>query len=391
MTTRIPTTDADIPDMVGASVIAENAKRGKLTPSWAEGDVRRVTVVGTPTPEQAAAWQKSMRDGADAPIVPTWRKGTDLRRDGRYEWPPLIYRQPDDVVESYPSVTSVLDETSTGFMRAQFYFIGKEVADITAAAKAKAMYPRWDAIEMRMVDCRPIDLLLEPRWIADAGWREMSRRANRGTVVHDAVEEWALGGLRVDVDDPHDLSEYVAAVISRNNVSLEVDYCISYVRTALAWCEQHVEQVLMAEGPVFSPKHGYAGTCDLDLTLRGKAGIGRVDVKTSKDVYPAFELQLAAYANAELVGIKGTDTREPLQRPDWVATLLIGPEEAKLREWKDDTDTEDGPVLNRAFDCFLHLLAAHQYMSPVLGDDGKKHSRRPVTAKGFGWKPEETK
>ena len=45
--------------------------------------------------------------------------------------------------------------------------------------------------------------------------------------------------------------------------------------------------------PVFSEKYGYAGTIDYVCTIDGKTYI--VDFKTSKQVWPEYELQVSAY------------------------------------------------------------------------------------------------
>lgn len=131
------------------------------------------------------------------------------------------------------------------------------------------------------------------KWLRDARFRRPKGErtaADLGTAVHEACEQYALTGARPDVDPD------VAPFLDRFD----------------EWCQKFQPVYEAAEVTVYSPRFGYAGTCDAFLSVDGVRCI--VDYKTSKksvdargkatSPYPEqVALQLAAYRYAELAAV----------------------------------------------------------------------------------------
>jgi hypothetical protein len=288
-----------------------------------------------------------------------WSRGTDLRNDkGLYCWPHLVFDA--ETREFFPSVTTILDLANGDMKFAEFWFIAEYVDYVTQCAYAKELVPCFDS-ESKEVKERPArEVLQDKHWIKFAGSREMTKRANRGTVVHDAIEDWALNGMRVADDE---IEDYTQQLIQFNGYALHVDYCAGFVKKALEWCNEHIVEIVMSEAPVFSREFNYAGTIDLVAKLRGMVNADGspisedetwlIDAKNSKAPQPVHPMQSAAYANAETVGIKGTDQMVPFVKPDRFANLYIQEDKATLREWQKEP---------QAFEAFLHLRMVWQYL-----------------------------
>lgn len=293
-----------------------------------------------------------------------WSKGTDLRnKDGLYCWPHMFYDSADR--EYFPSVTHVLDLIPGEMKFAEFWFIAEYVDHCVTQARAKLPVLCYDPETKESVERPAISVLQDKHWMKFAGCREMTRRANRGTVIHDAIEDWALAGMRIESAD---IDAYTFQLIQANGFALPADYCSAYVRSALNWCNEHVVEILMSEAPVFNRTMNYAGTLDLVCRLRGFDGVSEdetwlVDAKGSKGPQPTHPIQNACYANAEFVGIKGTNQMVPFDKPSRFANLYIQEEKATLREWKKEP---------AAFHAFQHLRMVWQYL---IGKD------LPVTVK----------
>jgi len=130
------------------------------------------------------------------------------------------------------------------------------------------------------------------KWLRDARFRRPKGErtaAELGTAVHEACEQFALTGTRPEVDPD------VAPFLDQFD----------------RWCQKFSPTYEAAEVTVYSPRYGYAGTCDAFLSVDGVRFI--VDYKTSKKSYdargkatgpyPEVALQLAAYRFAELAAV----------------------------------------------------------------------------------------
>lgn len=323
---------------------------------------------------------------------PTWKHGTDLRDDatGVYQWPhPALAGETP--ITYYPSVTTILDEfTGSGMLMAANYFIAQYVHDLAAATKEKRPVEVWLDADNKdggeVVEVNPLDLLMNrlgvplldetgkpyspnrtadgypvnfgTHWIKNSGFRELRRRANRGSILHDVMEEWAYG-MRVDTSDAHD---YAITLIQAKGFRIEADYVTPYIITLLDWLNDNVREVYMAEAVVMNDTYGYAGTLDTVLELRSDmmSGVGIMDAKGSKGDQPSHELQGAAYFHAETVGIGGTADRVEFPgNVEWFANLYVQPEKATFRVWprvrrcKDHHECEP-------FRAFLHARVLWQ-------------------------------
>lgn len=293
-----------------------------------------------------------------------WKQGTDLRNeDGIYSWPHPLQLEKDQVPNLYVSVTTVLDITAVGMKFAESWFTAQYIEEITNLAKQKMTVPVWNG--EATVYVKPVDLMSNSlpesefgrnfglKWIQNAGAREMTRRANRGSVLHHAQDNWAFG-MRVD---PSEVVDYTAAIISELGFTINAEDAAPYVQTHLDWLNDNVVEVLMAEAVVMNDTHWIAGTADLGCRLRdfepGKTWL--LDAKTSKQAQREHEIQVATYANSEYVGIRGTNIREEMPRFDCFGNVYVQPDKCKLVPWPQDR-------IDQGFQTFLHLLQVwHAY------------------------------
>jgi hypothetical protein len=163
--------------------------------------------------------------------------------------------------EIYPSVTTILQ------------VIAKPALAHWAAQKVAEAAVSQAASLARLAKADPAAAIAK---LKSAPWREMSSAADTGTALHKAAEALALGGR-------FRISPAVAPA----------------VEGLLAFIRERQPRFLFSEVTVYSKTYGYAGTLDAIIELDGKNYI--VDFKTSKAIYPEYELQLAAYAHADFM------------------------------------------------------------------------------------------
>lgn len=308
-----------------------------------------------------------------------WSKGTDLRnKDGIYCWPHPNIECADEDRKYYISVTTTLNLINGDMKFAENWFFAEYIKEIALAAKEKQLIKIWHKGEAEMIEVRPIDVLLSSldeafwgknaamHWMKSAGGREMQRRSLRGAIVHDAIEEWALQERRIGESDLYD---YTLSLIKAprtgydEGLTIAPEFCMEFVREAIKWCDEHIDEVHMCEACLMHDDDGWAGTGDLVCTLRGYPGISKgepilVDAKNSKAPQKSHRLQLATYRKAQWIGIKNTAMRVPFEAPERVFNLYIQPEGCSLKEWFD---------LEDAYAAFLHLCM-------VFHDIEGKHS-----------------
>ena len=116
------------------------------------------------------------------------------------------------------------------------------------------------------------------RW---AHRRTKDRAATVGTVVHSWIEK------------------YVERRIVRRR-SLQPlpqnPQARAGVEAFLSWVDEHDVHFRLSEQRLYSRRYRYAGTADIVAEVDGALTL--IDIKTSKGVYPEYELQLAAYWQA---------------------------------------------------------------------------------------------
>ncbi len=85
--------------------------------------------------------------------------------------------------------------------------------------------------------------------------------------------------------------------------------CVGFVEA----CERLGIHPIAAEATVYSDAFRYAGTNDLFATVAALGGATiQADIKTGKNIYPEYGLQLAAYRFAEYIGLPdGTNAPVP--------------------------------------------------------------------------------
>lgn len=134
--------------------------------------------------------------------------------------------------------------------------------------------------------------------IKGARFRDMGAKADRGTIVHAALEGY-LAGKPVDPDVIHaQLDEaHVPKTMWRSATNM--------IGGLMEFLYDEEPEVLWSEATVYSRAHGYAGTADLIARMRVGDSILPVvlDVKTSKRIYNEVAYQLCAYARADFVGL----------------------------------------------------------------------------------------
>lgn len=134
--------------------------------------------------------------------------------------------------------------------------------------------------------------------IKGARYRDMNEKADRGTIVHAAVEAYVAGAPLSEKDIAVRLEE---ARLPKGIAKAAVPM----VQGVLTFLQDAEPEILWSEATVYSRTHGYAGTAD--LIARMHVGGSRVpvviDIKTSKAIYDETALQLCAYARADFVGL----------------------------------------------------------------------------------------
>lgn len=166
-------------------------------------------------------------------------------------------------------------------------------------------------------------------WLAKHGWSESEEikamAGDKGSKVHHAITRLVSGGtvLMGDsfADGDGDMSPLTPA---------EYECLMSFVE----WWNEVKPELIAAEVTVWNEKYRYAGTLDLKVRI-GKT-VWIIDIKTSPQVWPSFEIQVSAYKHADPSANKNTR----------LAILQVGYKYNKKKKWKFT------PVADQ-FDLFL--------------------------------------
>jgi hypothetical protein len=192
------------------------------------------------------------------------------------------------------------------------------------AAKVSAQYAvdNWDSLTSTSEEHRV-------NVIKAAPWRELSAKADLGTLIHDAIDAHHRG----DDSWEHELDKDA----------------VGFVYGALAFDDHFEPEILAVEATVFNRKYGYAGT--LDRLERINDALVIHDWKSSKAAYPDHGLQIAAYANAEFMMVG--DEEVLMKKPEYGIVVTL--------------DAEGGYVatpfrdLNHLFSAFLHAKGIYDW------------------------------
>lgn len=137
-------------------------------------------------------------------------------------------------------------------------------------------------------------------------YRDTALKADRGTIVHAAVESYLDGKPMSKADLEERLEEArIPRTLWKGAAGM--------VAAAMEFLFEQEPEVIHSEATVYSREHGYAGTADLIVKMRiGKSKRHAVvDFKTSPRIYDETGLQLCAYSRADFVG-HNDGTEEPL-------------------------------------------------------------------------------
>lgn len=196
-------------------------------------------------------------------------------------------------------------------------------------------------------------------YVKGARWRTTRKAADRGTIVHAAIESYVAGK---PLSSEQLEEKLVEARVPRNLWKSAA----GMVAGAVEFLTDLEPEVLHSEATVYSREHGYAGTTDLvvKLQLGGSVKPAIVDFKTSKAIYDDVSLQLAAYAYADFVGLNdGTElplADEPIRDGVVVRPMASGRYEAAAFSLTPDL-----------FDVFLAVKGV------ALGKETIAAARRP--------------
>lgn len=130
-----------------------------------------------------------------------------------------------------------------------------------------------------------------------ARFGDSGTKADRGTIVHAALESY-LAGKPV-------AKETVEAQLKEARVPLNMwKSTAAMIAGLMEFLHDEEPEVHWSESTVYSRQHGYAGTADIVATMRVGGSLKPVilDVKTSKAIYDETAAQLVAYARADFVG-----------------------------------------------------------------------------------------
>ena len=174
--------------------------------------------------------------------------------------------------------------------------------------------------------------------LTDARWQSSSKAAARGTDLHKAAEQLALGVTPEVADD-----------------------VLPYLEQYQRFLATYKPEFLLAEAPVYNPTYGYAGTLDGIVRIAGRDLV--TDIKTtahapdsgkSRPPFPEVALQLTAYRQAEWVGLLSemryasgkryylydeTATHQPMPETDGAICVVISPHDFMVVPVRTDDET----------------------------------------------------
>lgn len=231
------------------------------------------------------------------------------------------------------------------------------------------------------------------KWLRDARFRRPSDELAStalGTVFHSCAEEYALTGIRPTREQIVQRVFDEAGSAKFAGADAEADVIETMLDRFDGWLQRFSPSFQATEVTVYSPRYGYAGTCDGFLTIDGTRFI--IDYKTSREPYDSkgkpktpypeqVGLQLAAYRYAELAAVWRPRVHERFRRRYY----LLGQTEQEMAQPVPEVDSglvihvtpeacEAFPINcdRRAHKAFLHVIEAFRWVNEtskqVMGD-----------------------
>jgi hypothetical protein len=196
-------------------------------------------------------------------------------------------------------------------------------------------------------------------------WRKRSAALARGSEVHKAAEALAKGAATT-IDEK----------------------MLPWVDQYRKFLDEWAPRFELAEAPVYSLRHRYAGTLDAVVEIDGRTCV--LDMKTTdrgpeadtRPPYSEVALQLCAYARAELVGISPAVMRydggrryyvydpdahaEPMPAVDGALALVVSPSDYTLTPVRIDEEVEHAWHWVRAV-AHWQLDVSKRVLGPPIG------------------------
>ena len=216
------------------------------------------------------------------------RKGRGRDGPRTYAWPPLPPHEFEVI-----SVTSAL-----GAGVAKPWLVGW-----AAKVTAEAAIEDHDIVGAMLAKGKEKEAIAH---VKGARFANSGAKADRGTIVHGALESY-LAGKPLS-------QETVEAQLKEARVPLGMwKSTAAMIAGLMEFLYDHEPEVYWSESTVYSRTHGYAGTPDLIARMRVGDSLLPVviDVKTSARIYNETAAQLVAYARADFVG-QDDGTESPL-------------------------------------------------------------------------------
>lgn len=156
------------------------------------------------------------------------------------------------------------------------------------------------------------------KWLAAHGWDESEEikaaAGEKGSKVHQGVARLVAGGTVRMEDCFENTRTGQSESLSPDEYGCLMSFC--------DWFKEVNPEILDSEYAVWNERYRYAGTVDLKVRI-GKA-IWLIDLKTSPQVWPTFEIQISAYKHAD----------PALPKSARLAILQLGYKKNKFKKWK---------------------------------------------------------
>lgn len=233
---------------------------------------------------------ESEKDYPLEPVPSTLRKGEAMRDESGF------YRLPNGKI--YPSVTTILGPLDD-FLFVHLTEIRKAVESLKRKLMAGEQELTWHFDQdWQMVESDPFDCLTSGHYISNAGLRFMKACADRGSLLHELLGDYAAGAA---LGDPE---ERVQELIIHRGYSCSLGAVLPYAKSLVSWLAAKRPHIAWSERVVFSDTHQYAGRPD-----------GLMHIPGLHDEYLPFDLksqaahkasrahfaQVSAYSFAEFI------------------------------------------------------------------------------------------
>jgi len=226
-----------------------------------------------------------------------------------------------------PSVTTILEVLSKP---ALVYWKGQEVARAIYRDSKAFFGQAWDVSEDQAI-----------KWAMGKADEQRDRAAKLGSSIHLLADMQARSQSGSEkAQDGFQVSDE------------EKPYLEAWKRFT-AFLEAQGASIVSSEHAVWG--EGYAGTYDLILSMDD--ALWMVDIKTSKDIYPEYALQLAAYGHAAGIILANDPKLYPMPKIDRYAVLHLRPDAYP----QDGYKLIEYPVTERDYFSFISALDLYEW------------------------------